>query len=166
MSTYYRPVRRGPRWSVVAAALSCLPLLLALVFLGYRAHDKADDMPTVEHPLACQNLDTDWTLEWSIWRGWYCQPDFGTKLIPMSASPLPVKVTGGWPAGAPEKAPGWIVFLDPGHQPAFIHVRGAAWDPSHPDMDLRVWPWTGRSYELRGPLDFVFTTTPPLNLRT
>jgi hypothetical protein len=163
MSTYYRPVRRGPRWSAVAAALSCLPLLLALTFLGWRDHQRLYDQPTFGHPMVCApgplgDTNGEWGADFSWWRGWYCANG------PTSTA-LPVKVTGGWPAGAPEKVPGWIVFLDPGHQPAFIHVRGAAWDPSHPDMDLRVWPWTGRSYELYGPLDFVFTTTQPLDLR-
>jgi len=171
MSTYYRPVRRGPRWSVVAAALSCLPLLLALAFLGYRAHDKADDMPTVEHPLACQNLDTDWTLEWSIWRGWYCQPDIGTSLVPDST---PIKVTGpGWDTDMQEDVPGWLLFIDP-NDPVdldwykVVHIRGAEWlnNPKGMQQILLVRPWVGHSYKLYGPLGVVFTTTQPLDLRT
>jgi hypothetical protein len=87
MSTYYRPVRRGPRALTVVVLAGVLLVLSALAFTGWRAYVRTYEMPTVAHPLACQNLDTDWTLEWSFWHGWYCKPDFGTKLVPLTASP-------------------------------------------------------------------------------
>lgn len=166
MITFYRPVRKGPRLRHVAAALACLTLLLTLVYFGWRDHQRVWDQPTFGHPMVCApgplgDTNGEWDSDFSWWRGWYCAD--GPRAV--SETPFPIKVTGGWPAGAPERLPGWIVFLDPGHQPAFIHVRGAAWNPSHPGIDLRVWPWTGRSYVLRGPQDIVFTTTKPLDPR-